>query len=171
MDFHGHTTPPTRRLLDGVAVRASHRSMHRTNPFCQNTKPAFTEAARVPYACAGRRTSFIVSLVYSNGSVPLGAAPEALRALREAKCTWARRSQFSRAARVSAARDPSPASTGSRRLGHRPAALRGSVSSTCAATSWLHVLAARRPPRDALNLAGAGGQSEPETKTRDILAS
>ena len=35
----------------------------------------------------------------------------------------------------------------------------------------LHILAARRPPRDALNLAGAGGQSEPETKTRDILAS
>ena len=35
----------------------------------------------------------------------------------------------------------------------------------------LRILAARRPPRGALNLAGAGGQSEPETKTRDILAS
>ena len=36
----------------------------------------------------------------------------------------------SRAARVSAARDPPPVSTESRRPGRRPAALRGSVSST-----------------------------------------
>ena len=50
------------------------------------------------------------------------------------------------AARVSAARDPPPASTEQRRPGHRPAALRGSVSSTCAATNWLHIPAARRPP-------------------------
>ena len=46
------------------------------------------------------------------------------------KCTWARRSRFSPAARVSAARDPPPVSTESRRPGRRPAALRGSVSST-----------------------------------------
>jgi len=36
---------------------------------------------RVPYANAGRQTSFIVFLVYYNGSVPLGAVSEALRAL------------------------------------------------------------------------------------------
>ena len=41
-------------------------------------------SARVPYARAERRTCFIVFLVCYNGSVPLGAAPEALRALREA---------------------------------------------------------------------------------------
>ena len=40
------------------------------------------------------------------------------------KCTWARRSQFSPAARVSAARDPPPASIESRRPGYRPAAPR-----------------------------------------------
>ena len=37
-------------------------------------------AARGPYAGAGRRACFIVFLVHYNSSLPLGAAPEALRA-------------------------------------------------------------------------------------------
>ena len=53
---------------------------------------------------------------------------------------------FLPAARVSAARDPPPVSK--RRPGHRPAALRCSVSSICAATNRsVRILAARRPAR------------------------
>ena len=37
-------------------------------------------ATRGPYAGAGRRACFIVFLVHYNSSLPLGAAPEALRA-------------------------------------------------------------------------------------------
>ena len=48
-----------------------------TRFFAVNQKPP----ARVPCASAGRRTRFVAFPVYSNGSVPLGAAPEALRAL------------------------------------------------------------------------------------------
>ena len=37
-------------------------------------------AVRGPYAGAGHLACFIVFLMYYNGSLPLGAAPEALRA-------------------------------------------------------------------------------------------
>ena len=65
------------------------------------------------------------------------------------ECTEAIGAVFWPAARVSAARDPPPASTESQRPGHGPAALRGSVSSIWRATNGSeHVPSpTRRPSR------------------------